>query len=474
MAIKESQGTAPSNGGREHFASRLGFILISAGCAIGLGNVWRFPYIAGEYGGAAFILLYLIFLVILGLPVMIMEFAIGRASQRSCARAFERLQPSGKWNWFSWWSYIGCMILMMFYTVVCGWMLAYMAKMATGEFVGQSVEGVAGVFSAMLGSPTEMLGWMLAVIVIGFLVCSLGLQKGVERITKIMMICLLFVMVALVFRSVTLPGAGAGLEFYLIPDFEKMFGGGIGHFGEVVYAAMGQAFFTLSLGIGAMEVFGSRIGNDRALTGEALRICGLDTFVAIVAGLIIFPACFAFAVAPDQGPALVFVTLPNVFEQMPFGQVWGTLFFVFMSFAAISTLIAVFEAIMSFWMDQWKFSRNKAVAINAILIPLLSLPCALGFNVWSGAELPGIGNIQAIEDFVVSNNLLIVGSLVFTLFCVSKRGWGWKSFLQEVNTGDGMHFPKAFYYWVKFGIPVLIIVVLVSGWAPLISSWLGG
>ena len=257
MTIKESQGTAPSNGGREHFASRLGFILISAGCAIGLGNVWRFPYIAGEYGGAAFILLYLIFLVILGLPVMIMEFAIGRASQRSCARAFERLQPSGKWNWFSWWSYIGCMILMMFYTVVCGWMLAYMAKMATGEFVGQSVEGVAGVFSAMLGSPTEMLGWMLAVIVIGFLVCSLGLQKGVERITKIMMICLLFVMVALVFRSVTLPGAGAGLEFYLIPDFEKMFGGGIGHFGEVVYAAMGQAFFTLSLGIGAMEVFGS-------------------------------------------------------------------------------------------------------------------------------------------------------------------------------------------------------------------------
>ena len=259
MAIKESQGTVPSNGGREHFASRLGFILISAGCAIGLGNVWRFPYIAGEYGGAAFILLYLIFLVILGLPVMIMEFAIGRASQRSCARAFERLQPSGKWNWFSWWAYIGCMILMMFYTVVCGWMLAYMAKMATGEFVGQSVEGVAGVFSAMLGSPTEMLGWMLAVIVIGFLVCSLGLQKGVERITKIMMICLLFVMVALVFRSVTLPGAGAGLEFYLIPDFEKMFGGGIGHFGEVVYAAMGQAFFTLSLGIGAMEVFGSRI-----------------------------------------------------------------------------------------------------------------------------------------------------------------------------------------------------------------------
>ena len=471
MAIKESQGTVPSNGGREHFASRLGFILISAGCAIGLGNVWRFPYIAGEYGGAAFILLYLIFLVILGLPVMIMEFAIGRASQRSCARAFERLQPSGKWNWFSWWSYIGCMILMMFYTVVCGWMLAYMAKMATGEFVGQSVEGVAGVFSAMLGSPTEMLGWMLAVIVIGFLVCSLGLQKGVERITKIMMICLLFVMVALVFRSVTLPGAGAGLEFYLIPDFEKMFGGGIGHFGEVVYAAMGQAFFTLSLGIGAMEVFGSRIGNDRALTGEALRICGLDTFVAIVAGLIIFPACFAFAVAPDQGPALVFVTLPNVFEQMPFGQVWGTLFFVFMSFAALSTIIAVFECLITFTMERWNVSRSQAIARTALLVTVLSIPCALGFNVWSGVGIPGIGDIQSIEDFIVSNNLLPLGSLLYVIFCVTRSGWGWDNFLKAADVGEGIKFPRWSRYWLTFGVPILIGIIFVMGYAPKFALW---
>lgn len=277
----------------------------------------------------------------------------------------------------------------------------------------------------------------------------------------------------LVIRSVTLEGAGAGIAFYLNPDFSKIFASP-GAFSDAVFAALGQAFFTLSIGLGSMEIFGSYINKKYALPGEAVRIAGLDTFVALATGFIIFPACFAFGVAPDSGPGLVFVTLPAVFSQMWMGGLFATLFFVFMSFAAISTLIAVFEAIMSFWMDQWKFSRNKAVAINAILIPLLSLPCALGFNVWSGVELPGIGNIQAIEDFVVSNNLLIVGSLVFTLFCVSKRGWGWKSFLQEVNTGDGMHFPKTLYYWVKFGIPVLIIVVLVSGWAPLISSWLSG
>ena len=317
-----ASATAP----REHFASRLGFILISAGCAIGLGNVWRFPYIAGEYGGAAFIVLYLIFLVILGLPVMVMEFAVGRASQRSAAQAFDILQPSRRWHWFSWWAYIGCMLLMMFYTTVCGWMLAYMAKMATGTFVGLDPDGVAGVFGTMLANPSEMVGWMLAVVVIGFFVCSLGLQKGVERITKVMMIALLGVMALLVVRAVTLPGADAGLEFYLVPDFGKMFAGGLAGFGDAVYAAMGQAFFTLSLGISAMEVFGSRIGKQNSLTGEALRICGLDTAVAILAGLIIFPACFAFAVAPDQGPSLVFVTLPNVFNQMPLGQLWARCF----------------------------------------------------------------------------------------------------------------------------------------------------
>ena len=457
---------------REHFASRLGFILISAGCAIGLGNVWRFPYIAGEYGGAAFILMYLIFLVILGLPVMVMEFAVGRASQRSAAQAFDILQPSRRWHWFSWWAYIGCMLLMMFYTTVCGWMLAYMAKMATGTFDGLDPDGVAGVFGTMLANPSEMVGWMLAVVVIGFFVCSLGLQKGVERITKVMMIALLGVMALLVVRSVTLPGAAEGLEFYLVPDFGKMFAGGLAGFGDAVYAAMGQAFFTLSLGISAMEVFGSRIGKQNSLTGEALRICGLDTAVAILAGLIIFPACFAFAVAPDQGPSLVFVTLPNVFNQMPLGQLWGTLFFVFMSFAALSTVIAVFEGILRFSMDQWGWSRRRAVTVNLIAIPLLSLPCALGFNVLSDVVMPGVGDIQTVEDFLVSSNIMPLGSLVFVMFCVSRRGWGWKRFLAEANEGEGLKFPAWLLPWMRFGVPVLVVIILIVGWVPIVSSWL--
>lgn len=457
---------------REHFASRLGFILISAGCAIGLGNVWRFPYIVGEYGGAAFILLYLIFLVILGLPVMVMEFSVGRASQRSCAKAFDILQPSGRWHWFSWWSYIGCMILMMFYTTVCGWMLAYTAKMATGTFNGLDSAGVANVFGAMLANPTELIGWMIAVVLIGFLVCSLGLQKGVERITKIMMSCLLVVMIVLVVRAVTLPGAAEGLEFYLIPDFGKMFEGGITGFGEVLYAAMGQAFFTLSLGIGAMEVFGSRIGNNHSLTGEALRICGLDTFVAFMAGLIIFPACFAFAVAPDQGPALVFVTLPCVFEQMPLGQLWGFLFFIFMSFAALSTIIAVFENLITFTMEKWNVTRSRAIARTAVLVTILSLPCALGFNVLSGIVIPGIGDIQSIEDFIVSNNMLPLGSLLYVIFCISKNGWGWDNFLKAADAGHGVKFPRWSKGWLTFGLPALIVIIFIMGYIPKFMLWL--
>ena len=424
---------------REHFASRLGFILISAGCAIGLGNVWRFPYIAGEYGGAAFILMYLIFLIILGLPVMVMEFAVGRASQRSAAQAFDILQPSRRWHWFSWWAYIGCMLLMMFYTTVCGWMLAYMAKMATGTFDGLDPDGVAGVFGTMLANPSEMVGWMLAVVVIGFFVCSLGLQKGVERITKVMMIALLGVMALLVVRSVTLPGAAEGLEFYLVPDFGKMFAGGLSGFGDAVYAAMGQAFFTLSLGI-------------------------LDTAVAILAGLIIFPACFAFAVAPDQGPSLVFVTLPNVFNQMPLGQLWGTLFFVFMSFAALSTIIAVFENLITFTMEKWDLDRKRALARTAVLVTVLSLPCALGFNVLAGITIPGIGDIQSIEDFIVSNNLLPLGSLLYVVFCVSRKGWGWDNFLAEADAGTGMKFPRWARGWLTFGLPALIIIIFIMGY----------
>lgn len=462
---------------REKFASRLGFILISAGCAIGLGNVWRFPYITGEYGGAAFVLLYLIFLVILGLPVMVMEFAVGRGSQQSSALAFDTLQPSRKFHWFSWWGYIGCMLLMMFYTTVGGWMLSYIVRLGSGEFNGLSADQVGQAFGATLGDPVVQLVGMVAAVFIGFVVVSFGLQKGVERITKIMMGALFVILIVLVVRSATLPGAAAGLEFYLIPDFSHLFAGETpseqwATFGSAVYAAMGQAFFTLSLGISAMEVFGSYIGRDRSLTGEALRICGLDTFVAIMAGLIIFPACFAFGVNPEQGPALVFVTLPSVFNQMPFGQVWGALFFVFMSFAALSTIIAVFENLISFGMDKWGWSRKTSVWRTALMVLVLSIPCALGFNIWSGVQIPGIGDIQGIEDFIVSNNMLPLGSLIYVIFCVKKSGWGWDNFIAEVDAGRGVKFPTWARGWITYGIPALIIIILVAGYVPIVSQWI--
>ena len=477
IATEQAPAVA-GNPQREKFASRLGFILISAGCAIGLGNVWRFPYITGEYGGAAFVLMYLVFLVILGLPVMVMEFSVGRASQKSAALAFDKLQPSGRFHWFGWWGYIGCLVLMMFYTTVCGWMLAYIVKLGVGEFNGLDAAGIGEQFNLFLADPVQQVGWMLVACLLGFLVVSLGLQKGVERITKVMMVCLLGILVVLVFRAVTLPGAEGGLKFYLVPDFGHLFAGDTpaeqwANFGDAAYAAMGQAFFTLSLGISAMEVFGSYIGKDHSLTGEALRIMGLDTFVAIMAGLIIFPACFAFGVNPGQGPALVFVTLPSVFDQMPLGQLWGALFFVFMSFAALSTIIAVFENLVAFTIDKWGISRKRAVARTAVLVVILSLPCALGFNVWSGVTLPGIGDIQSIEDFVVSNNLLPLGSLIYVIFCVTKKGWGWDNFIAEADAGNGVKFPARIRGWVTFGIPALILVIFVMGYIPKIAVWAG-
>ena len=475
-----AQGNDAQAGGqsRERFASRLGFILISAGCAIGLGNVWRFPYITGQYGGAAFVLLYLLFLVILGLPVMVMEFAVGRGSQKSATGAFQKLQPSGKWNWFSWWCYAGCLLLMMFYTTVCGWMLTYVVRIGTGQFNGLDSEAVGGVFGATLGDPVIQVLGMVIAVAIGIAICSFGLQNGVERVTKFMMSCLLIILVILAIRAITLPGAGEGLAFYLVPDFSHLFAGDTpseqwGTFGSAVYAAMGQAFFTLSLGIGSMEVFGSYIGRERSLTGEAVRIMGLDTFVAITAGLIIFPACFAFGVNPGEGPGLVFVTLPSIFNQMPLGQLWGTLFFIFMSFAALSTVVAVFEMLIACMMDRMNWSRKKSVAFTAVLITVLSIPCALGFNIWSGFTVPGIGDIQGIEDFIVSNNLLPLGSLVFVLFCVTKKGWGWENFIAEADAGEGMKFPKAILPWLRFGVPILILVIFVMGYLPKFALWFG-
>ena len=450
---------------REKFASRLGFILISAGCAIGLGNVWRFPFITGKYGGAAFVLVYLVFLVILGLPIMVMEFAVGRASQKSAALSFNVLEPKGtKWHLYRYGAMAGNYLLMMFYTTVGGWMLAYVCKMFLGEFQGMDSGAVTGVFFDMLAQPGPMIGWMLVVTLLGFGICSLGLQKGVERITKVMMTCLLLLMLVLVVRSVTLDGAMEGLRFYLVPDFHNLLYDAEGSFilGAAIYDAMSQAFFTLSLGIGALAIFGSYIGRERSLTGEAISVGVLDTFVALIAGLIIFPACFAFGVQPDQGVGLVFMTLPNVFNQMPLGNVWGGLFFLFMSFAALSTIIAVFENIVAFAMDLG-WSRKKAIVVNGAALILLSLPCVLGFNVWSGFTTP-VGNIQDLEDFVVSNNLLPLGSMVYLLFCTSRRGWGWKNLIEEADAGQGVKFPKWARVYVSRILPIIVLVIFVMGY----------
>ena len=448
---------------RERFSSRLGFILISAGCAVGLGNVWRFPYITGQYGGAAFVLVYLIFLVLLGLPIMVMEFAVGRASQKSAARSFHVLEPAGtKWHLQGYACMAGNYLLMMFYTTVGGWMAAYIFQTLTGEFKGLDSDGVAAVFNDMLARPGYMTFWMVLVVLLSFFICSLGLQKGVERITKAMMSCLFLILLILCIRSVTLPGASEGLRFYLIPDFTRFTENGVGN---TIFAAMGQAFFTLSLGIGAMAIFGSYIGKDRTLTGETISICLLDTLVAFLAGLIIFPSCFAFGVDPGQGPGLVFITLPNIFNQMVGGRIFGVLFFVFMTFAAQSTIIAVFENIISFSMDLFGTSRKKTVLINGIAIILLSLPCVFGFNIWSDFQPMGAGStIQDLEDFIVSNNLLPLGSMVYLLFCTSRYGWGWKNFLAEADTGKGIKFPAWARVYVSYILPLIVLFIFIMGY----------
>lgn len=448
---------------RERFSSRLGFLLISAGCAIGLGNVWRFPYITGQYGGAAFVLIYLFFLAILGVPIMVMEFSVGRASQKSCARSFYVLEPKGtKWHIYGYFAMLGNYMLMMFYTTVCGWMLIYFVKMAKGDFSGQSAETVGYAFQDMLANPLLMSVAMVFTVIAGFGICSLGFQKGVERITKVMMLCLLGVMGLLMIRSITLPGAAEGLRFYLIPDFKKMTEQGVL---TVINAAMGQAFFTLSLGIGAMAIFGSYLGKERSITGEAINITLLDTLVALLAGLIIFPACFAFQISPGQGPGLIFVTLPNVFNTMSGGRFWGTLFFVFMSFAAFSTVITVFENIVSFAIDLWGWSRKKAVLLNIVLMIFLSLPCVFGFNLWSRFAPFGAGStIQDLEDFIISNNLLPLGSLVYLLFCVSRYGWGWDNFLKEADQGEGLRFPNWTRHYVTWILPLIVLFIFAQGY----------
>ena len=448
---------------REKFGSRLGFILISAGCAIGLGNVWRFPYITGKYGGAAFVLIYLVFLVLSGLPIMVMEFAVGRASQASVAMSFDRLEPLGtKWHWYKWFGMAGNYLLMMFYTTIGGWILLYVFKMAGGEFEGKNADEIAGVFGNLMEKPGLMTICMIVVVAACFGIVCMGLQKGVEKITKKMMLLLLALMVILAIRSATLPGAGEGIRFYLLPDFKKAAESGMK---EVIFAAMGQSFFTLSLGIGAIAIFGSYIDKKRRLTGEAVCVTILDTCVALIAGMIIFPACFAFGVQPDSGPSLVFITLPNIFNSMSGGRIWGTLFFLCMLFAAASTIIAVFENIIAFAMDLTNCSRAKAVVVNLIAIVILSLPCVLGFNVLSGFQPLGAGsNVLDLEDFIVSNNLLPLGSLVYLLFCTSRYGWGWKKFCEEANAGEGIKFPKWTRIYVSYILPLIVLFIFVQGY----------
>ena len=445
---------------REHLRSRLGFLLLSAGCAIGVGNVWKFPWMAGQYGGGAFVVIYLLFLVALGVPVLTMELAMGRAAQKSPVKMYPALQNSGKWNWHGYVCLAGNICLMMFYTTVAGWMLQYFVDTARGVFVGMDIAAVEAAFGTMLSSPWKMVCYMGIVVVSGFFIISKGVQKGLEKVTKSMMVALMVLTIALAVNSVFLEGGAEGLKFYLIPNVQKMQEVGIG---DIIVGAMNQSFFTLSLGIGAMAIFGSYIGKEQALMGEAFRICGLDTLVALSAGLIIFPACSAYGVDVTQGPPLIFVTLPNVFNHLPLGRLWGSLFFLFMTFAAYSTILAVFENIVSCIIELTNWSRKKTCLICCIGIFLLSLPCLLGYNAWANIHPLAGHDIQETEDFLVSNIMLPLGSLIFVIFCTTRYGWGFQNFLKEANEGKGMKFPRWMRPYVTYVLPVIVVIIFVAG-----------
>lgn len=447
---------------REGFKSRIGFLLVSAGCAIGIGNVWRFPFVAGQNGGGIFVFLYLIFLAIMGMPVLTMELAVGRASRKSAVLGYKVLEkPGSKWHIHGWFCIFGCYMLMMYYTTVSGWMVSYFFKFAVGTFQpSMGAEEVGFVFSSLLASPAEMGIWMALTVILGFFVCSRGLQNGLEKISKFMMAALLILIVVLAIHSLLLSGAAEGISFYLVPSIEKVKAVG---FANVVTEAMNQAFFTLSLGIAAMEIFGSYMTKEHTLPGEALRICGLDTFVAIMSGLIIFPACFSYGVQPDAGPSLIFVTLPNVFVNMAGGRIWGAMFFLFMTFASFSTVIAVFENLISFAVDMFGCERKKAVLVNGVIVLIASLPCVLGYNIWSSLHLIGGRDVLDSEDFIVSNLLLPIGSLVYLLFCVTKFGWGFDKYYEECNEGEGLKYSKILRPYFQFVLPLLIIVLIVQG-----------
>lgn len=447
---------------RESFKSRLGFLLVSAGCAIGIGNVWRFPYVAGQNGGGLFVLLYLVFLVIMGLPVLTMELAVGRASRKSAVLGYKALEkPGSKWHIHGWVAIFGCYMLMMYYTTVSGWMVSYFAKFVKGDFQkGMTADQTGEIFSQLLASPGQMAFWMILTVILGFFVCSRGLQNGLEKVSKYMMTALIILILVLAIHSFTLSGAADGIRFYLVPNLDTIREAGLKN---VITAAMNQSFFTLSLGVAAMEIFGSYMDKNHTLAGEGVRICALDTFVAIMAGLIIFPACFSYGVEAGAGPSLIFITLPNVFVNMAGGRIWGALFFLFMTFASFSTVIAVFENIMSFCMDMFGWSRNKAALINCVIILVASMPCVLGYNVWSNLHLIGGRDVLDSEDFIVSNLLLPIGSLIYLLFCVSKWGWGFDQYLEEANTGEGLKLSRKLKPYFQFILPVLILIILFQG-----------
>lgn len=459
---------------RARFGSRLGFILVSAGCAVGIGNVWKFPYMCGQYGGAVFILVYLLCLLVLGLPIMACEFAVGRGSQKSVAQSFKVLQPEGgKWHQLGAIGVAGCYLLMMFYTAVGGWLLYYGYKTAIGDMAGLSKPAIDAVYSDLMADPATMMLCTLIVIVISFAVCLIGMKNGVERVTKYMMICLLALMAVLAIRVVTLDGAMEGVKFYLVPDLNQI--SKIG-FGNILVGAMSQAFFTLSLGIGAMAIFGSYLDKKRSIAGESIFICIIDTTVALLAGFIVIPSCFAYDIPQDAGPSLIFKTLPNVFANMAGGRIWGTLFFVFLSFAALTTIITVFENIVAYAMDVLGWSRKKSVLVNLVSMCVLCVPCVLGFSVWSGIQPLGAGsNIMDLEDFIVSNNLLPIGSIVYLLFCIKKSGWGWDNFLSEVNAGEGLKFPRKARFYLTWILPAAVVVIYINGYyekfiAPIVKA----
>ncbi len=453
---------------RESFKSRIGFILVSAGCAIGIGNVWKFPYLVGQNGGGIFVLFYLIFLLVMGVPVLTMELAVGRASRKSAVLAYKKLEPKGsKWHIHGWFAVAGAYLLMMYYTTVSGWMISYFFKFLFGTFDNLSIDEADGVFAAMLNTPEEMMLCMVVTVLIGFLVCSFGLQKGLEKVTTIMMSALLILIVVLAAHSVTLENASAGIQFYLIPSIDRVLEAGSGNlmkgFGSVISAAMNQAFFTLSLGIACMEIFGSYMSDEFTLVGESIRICALDTFVAIISGLIIFPACFSFNVQPDAGPSLIFMTLPKVFMSMHGGRLWGTLFFMFMSFASFSTVITVFENLLATSIDNLGWDRRKAVIINCIFILVASIPCVLGYNLWSDLHIIGGRDVLDSEDFIVSNLLLPGGSLIYLLFCVTKNGWGFDNYMAECNKGEGTKMSHGIKWYLQFILPIIILIILIRG-----------